>query len=183
MSRTEHGEVQIHNRAERIDRIKDEIQEVLDANKLVPAKAAALRGKLLFAQAQTFGRCGIASLRVLGSWATPGNGQRPSWRRVQKALRFWIAYFGTAAPRSITLDHEMPIVVYTDGACEGENHEIVTVGGILVVEGVLIEYFGFRVPEWLVSAWQQDGQRQVVGQAELLPVLVAKRLWGVSMKG
>ena len=79
---------------------------------------------------------------------------------------------------------DRPALVFTDGACEGHDFEDVTVGGVLVEEpGHPREYFGFKVPQELVAAWQQGGTKQTIGQAELLPVLVAKLVWSDRLRG
>ena len=44
-----------------------------------------------------------------------------------------------------------------------------------------IECFGEEVPADLVRAWATKGKKQVIGQAELAPVLVAKTLWAPDL--
>ena len=176
------GEILVENRRDRIEDISSEIRQVLATGILRPAHAASLRGKLLFAQGQTFGRCGLASLRILGGWA--GAGCRPSWKRVEAALRFWLAYFATAIPRSLTCSDQRPVVIFTDGACEGESYDVVTVGGVIYdpITGTP-ECFGLRVPEHTVKSWKAEGKEQVIGQAELLPVYIAKCTWSSRVRG
>ena len=179
------GKAQITNKKERVEMLVQDIEATLKSGRLTPAQAASYRGRLIFAQGQTFGRCGLTSLRVLGDWAAPSRtGQRPAWWRVERALRFWKEYFRIAAPRTLDSRLDRPALVFTDGACEGQNFEQVTVGGVLVEEhGYKREYFGFKVPPALVAAWQQNGTRQTIGQAELLPVLVAKLVWSRRLQG
>ena len=40
-----------------------------------------------------------------------------------------------------------------------------------------IEYFHDHVSNFIVSEWKQSGIRQVIGQAEIYPVVLAKRVW------
>ena len=52
-----------------------------------------------------------------------------------------------------------------------------TVGGVIFSEGRPPDLFGERVPQELVSKWRSQGGKQVIGQAELMPVNIAARLW------
>ena len=76
---------------------------------------------------------------------------------------------------------EMPVLVFTDGACEPSG---TTVGGV-VIDGVgPVEYFGLVIPESVVNSWRTKvGQKQVIGQAELFPVLVARLTWRSRIAG
>ena len=177
------GEVGIVNRQDRVEEIAEDIQGILASGILKPAHAASLRGRLLFAQGQCFGRCGLASLRILGRWAGAGGLGRPSWRRVEAALRFWLAYFAAAAPRSLSCSDMNPVVIFTDGACEGVDRDIVTIGGVIYDAATGgPECFGFQVPWDVVRSWRAEGKEQVIGQAEILPVYVAKYTWSKRVR-
>jgi len=78
----------------------------------------------------------------------------------------------------------MPAVIFTDGACEGEGRNEVTIGGLIVdpTSGPM-ECFGLAVPPALVAVWKEGGREQVIGQAEILPVFVAEATWGWRLRG
>ena len=87
-------------------------------------------------------------------------------------------------PRSRSCSGQCPVVIFTDGACEGDNFDIVTVGGILYDPPTgAPECFGMRVPEGTVRSWKSEGKEQVIGQAELLPVYIAKCTWSSRVRG
>ena len=89
-----------------------------------------------------------------------------------------------AAPRKLNSSLDKPAIVSSDGACEGVNFEDVTIGGVLIEEGGhRRSYFGFKVPRRLVSAWQARGNTQTIGQAVILPVLLAKSVWRKRLAG
>ena len=44
------------------------------------------------------------------------------------------------------------------------------------------EFFGFVVPDEVVAGWQAGGAKHVIAQAELLPVLVARRTWAARLQ-
>ena len=79
-------------------------------------------------------------------------------------------------PRSL----DRPVIVLTDGACEPEHTSI---GGVLVCDGV-VEVFGAVVPTELVNSWKtRDDQEQVIGQAELFPLLISRLTWSKYLSG
>ena len=70
-----------------------------------------------------------------------------------------------------------PILVFSDGAAEGEDRGVVSVGAVIVdTASHECFMFGGLVPDELVGLWKADGRVQVIGQAELLPVLLARLL-------
>ena len=44
-------------------------------------------------------------------------------------------------------------------------------------------FFGARVGDSLLNRWAREGSRQVIGQAEILPVILAKWTWGRLIAG
>ena len=78
----------------------------------------------------------------------------------------------------------MPNIIFTDGAAEGTKRSVVSVGGVLFrpcAGGAL--FFSCEVPAPIVARWTSGGKRQVIGQAEVFPVLVAKLTWAEQLKG
>jgi hypothetical protein len=73
------------------------------------------------------------------------------------------------------------LLLYVDGACEPEGGElVVSVGAVLIDPmrpDVGPKYFGSLVGPEVVKLWSRDGKNQLIGQAELLPVLLAKTTW------
>ena len=82
-----------------------------------------------------------------------------------------------AEPRRVRLEPELPpVLLLTDGAVE----ESVTVGAVLDdrTTGVL-EFFGSRVPDIVAASWGRScGREQVIGQAEIAPLVLAARILG-----
>ena len=73
-------------------------------------------------------------------------------------------------------------VCFTDGACEGIDRNIVTVGGVLFdSRDSTFEFFGFHVSQDLVKEWKSRGVTQVIGQAEVYPVLLIKMRWKTKL--
>eukprot|EP00973_Karenia_brevis_P011463 1551531-Karenia_brevis.AAC.1 len=66
------------------------------------------------------------------------------------------------------------MITFTDGACE----DVTTVGGALVLPTGRLEEFGAEVGAELIGEWKsRASQSQVIGQAEIFSVLVARLTW------
>jgi hypothetical protein len=76
---------------------------------------------------------------------------------------------------------ERPHLVFTDGACEDDGTSI---GGVLYCPDGTVECFGCVVPVAIAEGWKSRAEQlQVIGQAEIFPVLVARWTWEKYLKG
>jgi hypothetical protein len=92
----------------------------------------------------------------------------------------WVSdHLAEAAPRRFSKsDIRVPVLVYTDGACEGEDFSDVTIGAVILDPFTgTCEYFGLKVPKAILDVWKVDGQKQTIGQAEIFPVSLARHCW------
>ena len=95
----------------------------------------------------------------------------------------WIVHqLEEARPRIISPRRfDPPVLVFLDGSCEDEGTMI---GGVLFAPGERVQCFGARVPDKLVESWKTRLlQKQVIGQAELFPAVVARWTWAHHLKG
>ena len=72
-----------------------------------------------------------------------------------------------------------PVACFTDGAVEGST---VTCGGV-IIDGTRKEFFGLLVPDNIADHWRATVGDQCIGQAEVAPVVWAKRTWWKVMSG
>ena len=102
-----------------------------------------------------------------------------------EALRWIAGYLDCAVPRTLRLVAAVsPTFLYTDGAAEGANHELVTCGAVLFSPKLSRpQAVGLRVPEHIVRRWKQGGSSQTIAQAELAPALLARLTWGKELRG
>eukprot|EP00973_Karenia_brevis_P086267 11963214-Karenia_brevis.AAC.1 len=86
-----------------------------------------------------------------------------------------------AGPRVVgPKSSDPPALVFTDGACEDE----VSIGAVLVLPDGHLEVFGAVLDQVAVNSWKRNpGQVQVIGQAELFPLLVARLTWAKHLQG
>ena len=86
-------------------------------------------------------------------------------------------------PRRVPISLEgTPVVIFTDGACEGSGNLLVSCGAVIVYEDRNVrEWFGIQVPQELVDYWQMEADKvQVISEAEMLPVIISRMLIGQS---
>ena len=87
----------------------------------------------------------------------------------------------TASPRTLERRSTVrPALVFTDGACE----DVTSVGGFALFPCGATEMFGAVVPQELADQWRsRTHQSQVIGQAELYPLLAARLTWANRIRG
>jgi hypothetical protein len=85
----------------------------------------------------------------------------------------------------VTFGKSLPVLIFTDGACEDSDTPGVqnaTVGGVLRGRGAIADrFFGATVPADIVASLALQSGAQVIGQIELAPIWIAKRLWHDSI--
>ena len=75
-----------------------------------------------------------------------------------------------------------PVLIFSDGACEESGTSV----GAVLYDPIsdLLECFGAVVSKETTQAWKtREDQRQVIGQAELFPLLVSRLTWPEILKG
>ena len=89
-------------------------------------------------------------------------------------------------PRTVTFGPAPPpLRIFSDGACEGEEVVRTTCGAVMLdtMDGS-VEAFGATMGKAMVDLLSEGGKkRQLIGQAEILPMLVARMLWSGRMEG
>ena len=168
-------EIIVSNKDGRIEGIRSAVEELQSKGTMNFKEALSVKGKLQFAEGQLFYRVAAPACRLLAKWASDG-GERPLDERMRLGLRKAIEAIFWAGPRVVEpRAHKPPVIIFTDGACEEDG---TTIGGVLITRSGRPEAFGARLTEEAVKRLASKlGQKQVIGQAELLPVLVAKQTW------
>jgi hypothetical protein len=143
------------------------------------------RGKLQFMEAQVFGRTLKAALEVLRR--NRGSGKKFTDLDIPK-IQWILDWLSKSSPRRISpADKGKPLLLFTDGACEGYlgTGPITTTMGAVLLDrtNMTAEMFGTVINPNLQEEWKLEGKRQLVTEAELLPVLVARMLWARRMEG
>lgn len=180
-SRAQEKVVQLKNKPGRVDNIAEQVEAVLadPERRLQFKEALSLRGKIGFAEGQTYCRMTAYVARMLSERARE---VRPRLvpEELRYGLRFAVEHLKAAAPRVLyPKKSSLPVMVYTDGACE----DTTSIGGVLFVPGQRPQAFGCELSDADVAKWKSKAtQKQVIGQAEIFPVLVAKLTWAEELK-
>lgn len=92
-----------------------------------------------------------------------------------------VHHLSNAGPRRIRRARdELPCLIFVDGACE----DFASVGAVLIDPLGNNQFFGGIVDQATVDSWKTKlSQEQVIGQAELIPLLIARLTWQVRLAG
>ena len=176
--------VRFTNKAKRIDELQTDVDRIISAGFLRSGEARSLRGRFTFARGQTFGRCGAVALKCLGEVADGTKALPTLDARTAGALRWLLAMLRVLRPRELRAHPLPPLLLYVDGACEPAGDGIeVSIGAVLMDPSrpdYGPKFFGTKVGPEVVGLWSLDGKKQLIGQAELLPVLLAKTTWSAE---
>ena len=180
----------VKNTEDRIKEIRAEIKERLHTSQLSAAQASQLRGRLVFANSQTFGRMGAMAFHYLGRRAHMIGASKKMDVELRWALEWWHTHMGTAKERRIQITNvRRPLYIFTDGSCEPDAQKTcgITAGYGAVMydpEDNAYEFFQGEIGTPLKTILTLNGQKkQIVGQAEILPCLAARHIWTDRMKG
>ena len=179
------GHVVVTNKPERVVELDEAISNFLFRGNMTHAEAASLRGRLGFAEGQLFGREANSALKMLreGGDSSSTRSRVPLNEGLRKALIVIRERVVLAVPRTISCrPPQVPVVLFTDGACEDVFS---TSHGAVIFDPVnsFKQMFGGVVDRDVITQWAAGGVTQLVGQAEIIPVVVSLFLWGSRMRG
>ena len=180
LSNVVEGTVSLRCKPGRVEGINEQVKAVVTKGEMRFKDALSIKGKLNFAESQMFCRLSGPLSRMLSQWTADGL-PHPLTKAIRTTFSWTMERLLVAGPREISPPSDVaPIVIFTDGACEEE----VSVGGIMFTREGRVEAFGAVLNKKIVEGFKvREEQSQVIGQAELLPVLVAKETWKETLRG
>ena len=138
-----------------------------------------------FSNSQYFGRIGANTFHVMNK-VDACSGPRWISPELEEAVDWWLEVVKDMPPRVITFkDDRPPIRIYSDGACEGEEVRKTTYGAVMIdpLDGA-VEAFGATMGKAMTELLGEDGKKkQLIGQAEILPMLVSRMIWSGRIEG
>ena len=186
LARFQDGHLNVMPKADRVDGIVQAAGQALDTMWFPPPSAAVIAGRLQFLQSSLSGKVGCMVMHALRQRAA---GKDPGPRLVQgtsltEGLVWIVRCLKRVPPRDVAMcTTRRPVLIFTDGACEEDDGRgVVTVGAVLVLDGSA-KFFGLEVPQEVARSWRAGLSWQVVGQAELFPVYLARRVWAEEIRG
>jgi hypothetical protein len=184
ISRLEHGLSQVKHKPKRASEVKEQLYNVLAEGSFSATLAASLRGKLQFMESATFGNAARGAYRVFRHADTVAH--KLLNREDRETLHWLVAWLDYAPPRLVSPGFQgKPLLLFSDGACEYVNMDRkLSCGAVLYDprDNALL-MFGFEVPQALGDVWASDGRKQLVTECEILPQLIARRLWAKRLAG
>ena len=120
----------IGHTAERREELRNALNEILQNKKLEPKQAERLRGRMQWFEGYAFGRVAQHSLRILGDIALRKQRVVQLESHELCAIEFLAKRVLEAETLKITPVSLDTLIVFTDGACEGEGNRVGSVGGV-----------------------------------------------------
>ena len=171
--------VKVSNKESRIAQIQDmyrELEQSMNGG-ISRSFLESLKGRLLYAAGHTYGLCTRLACQLLHRVANLGAKVDVTPELVH-CVYMAVDSLTEAKPREIfPWKKERPILVFTDGAVENDYRDV-SFGAVMIDASSEKSFvFGSAISQQLIDKWQSAGRRQVISQAELYPILVAKETW------
>ena len=172
----------IGHTAERREELRNALNEILQSKKLEPKQAERLRGRMQWFEGYAFGRVAQHSLRILGDIALRKQRMVQLESHELCTIEFLAKRVLEAETLKITPVSLDTLIVFTDGACEGEGNRVGSVGGVRIDKtGRCYQHFSSEVPTDFMRVAMEDSSNPIY-ELELLPLYVALCLWGPLMQ-
>ena len=180
------GDILVGNTERRNSEMREVVKDLLAAKEVEPRKLPSLFGRALFVESQLLGRAGklaLAQLRHLEFSTEPSVKFGPE---EIEALKILETRYVNAIPRKIsTSREELPILLFTDGACEMvDDRLLATVGAVMYIPGKNeCLAFGCEVDPDMLQYWEDSGKVHPVALTELYAVCLARSTWSEFLNG
>eukprot|EP00435_Cladocopium_sp_Y103_P006271 s3880_g2.t1 len=179
------GLIEVSNKETRLQQVELQTTELRKhlGQMVSRSMLESLKGRLLYAAGHTYGRCTQLACQLLHRFGGQGASVRVTPELVH-ATASALEVLMRAKPRRVEpWSHCPPLLVFTDGAVEELGARVTH--GALMIDPLTGQssVFGDHVPNEFSSVWSRHGKKQVICQAEMLPVLVAKCTWKQNMTG
>ena len=173
------GPIEVCNKPSRLEQLGTQVEELKSALGRAVSRSVleSLKGRLLYAAGHTFGRCTQLACQLLHRFSGSGGSIKVTAEMIY-AVSEAFSLLTEARPRMIARwSNTPPILIFTDGAVEDQSSRVTHGALLLDTVGQWSLVFGDHVPSEFVHTWMKSGKRQVISQAEIFPILVAKETW------
>ena len=179
------GTISIGNTPGRVQELQDALQAVLDSDTLSYEWAQRLRGRLIFAEQQLWGRNGRQATIAVGSQPPDTPLGAPLGLAQRRAIEFILARVLTKPAKTLSHQSQSPAYLWLDGSCEWDVHDSAPtcgLGAVLLADDRW-ETWGAQLPPAVCGLWaRRAGKSQLIFEAELLPYLVSLHVWYERLK-
>eukprot|EP00438_Fugacium_kawagutii_P029267 Skav207045 [mRNA] locus=scaffold709:16974:19130:+ [translate_table: standard] len=163
------GVVRVSNKEDRLDELSTTVQSILDKGRVIPRDLPSLFGRALFVESQLLGRAGRLALSELRALEKQNAASVELTDIQMQAFSVLLDRYKHNIPRTIkNLRTELPVIVFTDGACEQVDGDLqCTIGGVLwdpCADGKPLA-FGAEVSHEVVLEWKTGGALEDISVA------------------
>ena len=171
--------VRVSNKPSRIKEVSGMIQAVIGNGKLSFTESSKLLGRIQYADSQIMGRTGRLAMCAIRESVKRHENMSTLSSEALQSFRVLLDRLSNGVPRIVPCNDCLPpVLVFTDGASEGDLH---TVGGVLFdPELDRPEFFSGVLPQALVEDWQES-MKHVIGPVELYAVVLARSVWSTAL--
>jgi hypothetical protein len=176
--RSIHGVVEFGNTLRRVDELSGAISDVLKRGRISSREATSLRGRMVFAEGQLFGRTGRLCLDVLNNHAADKCEDTLTIDDTV-ALRRFANMLEARRGRCISSAAGRPWMIYTDACYEPTATSwICGLGAILVSpDGIPAAMFSTCLSEEQMVKLGSKNKKSIIFEAELLAMVLAIKVW------
>ena len=180
LANLEKGSFDIANKPSRVDSLQQELSASLVRNRLSPASASELGGKLTFVECQIDGRAAVPAMRLIHDRANSRSRESALNDMLRLALNFLRDHLQNSPPRTVTVPSgEPPIVIFTDGSSEGNSH---LWGCVVFIPGRKPLVAAGEIPPLLAEALLLVNEK-IITQVEMFPLVLLKLHFSVQLAG
>ena len=173
------GRVVIRHTPERVMELRATLLKVLETDKLEPAAAESLRGRLHWFSSFLFGRRSSIALGEIGKRANGINGHAALGDDLRKALLFLKDEALEGEPLVLDKTPKNTFLIFTDGSLEGD---VGMLGGILYdARGNPLSFFSGELQQDVMSRLYSCSDHPIY-EVELLAAWTAISVWGEELK-
>ncbi|CAK9011251.1 unnamed protein product, partial [Durusdinium trenchii] len=153
--------VRVSNKPSRIKEVSGMIQAVIGNGKPSFTESSKLLGRIQYADSQIMGRTGRLAMCAIRESVKRHENMSTLSSEALQSFRVLLDRLSNGVPRIVPCNDCLPpVLVFTDGASEGDLH---TVGGVLFdPELDRPEFFSGVLPQALVEDWQES-MKHVIG--------------------
>ena len=180
LGRSGEGVVTVSNKADRVSELAEVVNDILTSGKVRVRELPSLFGRELFAESQFIGRAGRLALCELRHLENSKAGILKIDDIQRQAFNIWLDRYRFGRPRTLTVTgSHMPLVVFTDGACETKNDKFMATVGAVMFDPLdnACQAFGAEVHPHVVDEWTRAGKQHPVALTEMYAVSCARNLW------
>ena len=183
LTRSTAGLVAVHNKPSRIADLQSLVQSICQSETVALSLLETLKGRLLYAAGHTFGRCSQLAIQLISRVARRGPLVVLD-EKLKEVINAALLCLMDAKPRHVSAwSGRPPLIIFTDGACEEDGLCVTHGAAYYDPESHQALMSGDYVPTCWTDKWRTEGKKQLICQAELFPVLVAKNTWSHLISG